>query len=1169
MSSPRFIHLHIHSEYSLRNGLAKIRLLVNKAAELKMPALALTDTSNLFGLIKFYKLARQAGIKPILGSDIKITNPFLEQEVCNLTVLALNNTGYKNLLKIISRSYQNGYEKEGPLIKREWLEKYAEGILLLSGGVKGDIGKGLIRRNHSFVKECVKFYKKNFPDRFYLELVRTGREKEEEYLQSALRLSIQNNIPVVAANEVCFLDPSDFEAHEIRVAIYHSLTLHDPKRPRQYSAQQYLRTEEEMCCLFDLMPQALENSVEIAKRCNVTLSIGSTYFLPQFTTHNSSIENYLVVQCQQGLEKRLQELFSDPLERNNKRPIYNDRLKMELKVINQMKFAGYFLIVMEFIQWAKNKGIPVGPGRGSGAGSLVAYTLNITDINPIAFDLLFERFLNPERISMPDLDIDFCMEKRDSVIEHVAEKYGRHCVSQIITFGTMAAKGVIRDVGRVLGHPYAFVDRIAKLIPVEPGITLEKSFSLEARLSEIYNTDKEVKILIELAHKLEGVMKNVSKHAGGVVIAPTRITDLTPIYCDENGQNQVTQYDKNDIEDIGLVKFDFLGLRTLTIINYTLNSIRARQKNLDELFIDLKSIPLNDPQTFVLLQQAETTAIFQLESPGMKKLIKRLKPDCFEDLIALVALFRPGPLQSGMVDNFINRKHGREPIAYPDHCWQHSSLKKILNPTYGIILYQEQVMKIAQVLAGYTLGESDLLRRAMSKKNPIEMSKQRSIFRTGASKKGIDDVLAMKIFDILEKFAGYGFNKSHSAAYALITYQTLWLKSHFPAEFMAAVMTSEIDNNEKVVRLVQECWRMGLKILPPNINQSQYHFYVNNQGEIIYGLGAIKGVGYGTIHALLHSRKIGGKFSDLYDLCTRTPNKDLNRRLLEKLILSGALDELGTHRAALHMNLNSVLTASNQLHKTSKSQKDMFSILGDKLVPENLSSNIMPWSEIQILSGERDTLGIYFSGHPLNPFLKEILFYTGGIRLKDIQSFKAGKPIKVAGIVIAFRTTITKAGTRIGICTLDDKSSTIEVLFFSKILDNYRQYIEKDRIIIVRGKINFTDFSIDQNISITAYEVKDIEEERIKYAKNLTILIKSEQCDQSILRQVRDTLEKHTSKVKKIIPVYIFYYSGDRSKVQPVKLVCGSAFKVCVSNHLLNELRSLLGSKHVFVEFNE
>ncbi|WP_261643911.1 DNA polymerase III subunit alpha [Erwinia mallotivora] len=1160
MAEPRFIHLRVHSDYSMIDGLAKTAPLVKKAASLGMPALAITDFTNLCGLVKFYGTAHGQGIKPIIGADFNVASAAMGDELSQLTLLAADDKGYQNLTLLISRAYQRGYGAAGPIIDRDWLIEMNEGLIALSGGRRGDVGRMYLRGNSALVNECLSFYQHYFPNRYYLELTRTGRPDEETWVHAAVDLAIAAGIPVVATNDVCFLEEGDFDAHEIRVAIHDGFTLDDPKRPRLYSSQQYLRSSDEMCELFSDIPEALQNSVEIAKRCNVTIRLGE-YFLPQFPTGEMTTEDFLVMKSREGLEERLEFLFPDAEVRAEKRGEYDARLEVELNVINQMGFPGYFLIVMEFIQWSKDNNVPVGPGRGSGAGSLVAYALKITDLDPLEFDLLFERFLNPERVSMPDFDVDFCMEKRDLVIEHVAEMYGRKAVSQIITFGTMAAKAVIRDVGRVLGHPYGFVDRISKLVPPDPGMTLEKAFAAEPQLPEIYEADEEVKALIDMARKLEGVTRNAGKHAGGVVIAPTQITDFAPLYCDENGNHPVTQFDKNDVEYAGLVKFDFLGLRTLTIIDWALAMINARREKQGEPPLDIAAIPLDDKKSFDMLQRSETTAVFQLESRGMKDLIKRLKPDCFEDMIALVALFRPGPLQSGMVDNFIDRKHGREEISYPDIQWQHESLQPVLEPTYGIILYQEQVMQIAQVLAGYSLGGADMLRRAMGKKNPVEMAKQRGGFEDGAKARGVDGELAIKIFDLVEKFAGYGFNKSHSAAYALVSYQTLWLKAHYPAEFMAAVMTADMDNTEKVVGLVDECWRMGLKVLPPDINSGLYPFHVNDEGEIVYGIGAIKGVGEGPIEAILEARNQGGYFRELFDLCARTDTKKLNRRVLEKLIMSGAFDRLGPHRAALMSALSDALKAADQHAKAEATgQADMFGVLAE--APEQIEqsyADVTRWPEQVQLDGERETLGLYLTGHPINQYLKEIERYVGGMRLKDMHPTRRGEVIMAVGLVVAARVMVTKRGNRIGICTLDDRSGRLEVMLFTDALDKYQHLLEKDRILIVSGQVSFDDFS--GGLKMTAREVMDIDEAREKYARGLAISLTDRQIDDQLLSRLRQSLEPHRSGT---IPVHLYYQREDAR----ARLRFGAAWRVSPSDRLLNELRLLIGTEQVELEFD-
>lgn len=1159
MSEPKFVHLKIHSDFSMIDGLSKVPPLVKKVAEMGMPAMAITDFTNLCGVVKFFSTAHGCGIKPIVGADFLVQSDEFGDELTKLTILAADNAGYKNLTLLISKAYLRGHIQNQPVLDKSWLIEHAEGILLLGGGKSGDVGKALLKGNTQLVEQCVDFYQQYFSNRYYIELMRTGRADEENYLHFAVELAEQKDLPVVATNDVMFLSPDLFDAHEIRVAIHDGYTLEDPRRPKHYSAQQYLRSEEEMCELFADIPEALANSVEIAKRCNVTIRLGE-YFLPNFPTDGMPIEEFLVKKARDGLEERLEFLYPDPQERQERRPAYDERLEIELGVVNQMGFPGYFLIVMEFIQWSKDNGVPVGPGRGSGAGSLVAYSLKITDLDPLAYDLLFERFLNPERVSMPDFDVDFCMDKRDRVIDHVADMYGRDAVSQIITFGTMAAKAVIRDVGRVLGHPYGFVDRISKLVPPDPGMTLEKAFKAEPALPTLYESDEDVKELIDMCRILEGCTRNAGKHAGGVVISPTTITDFSPLYCDAEGKHPVTQFDKYDVESAGLVKFDFLGLRTLTIIDWALGLINRRQEKMGEPSVRIESIPLEDPASFRNLKNSETTAVFQLESRGMKDLIKRLQPDCFEDIIALVALFRPGPLQSGMVDNFIDRKHGHEPISYPDEKWQHESLKEILEPTYGIILYQEQVMQIAQVLAGYTLGGADMLRRAMGKKKPEEMAKQRAVFQQGAIDNGVDGELAMKIFDLVEKFAGYGFNKSHSAAYALVSYQTLWLKTHYPAEFMAAVMTADMDNTEKVVGLVDECVRMKLTVLPPDINVGLYRFNVDDNGAIVYGIGAIKGVGEGPIDAILEARNAGGHFTDLFDLCARVDLKRLNKRVIEKLIYAGALDRLGPHRAALLDSLEDAVKAANQYHQAeSFGQTDMFGVLTD--TPEGVEKKyrqVAPWPEKVWLEGERETLGLYLTGHPINSCIKELSHYTN-CRLKDLTPTRRDQSVTVAGLVIAAKVMTTKRGSRLGIVTLDDRSGRLDAMLFSDALEQYADLLEKDKILIMSGQVSFDDFN--GGLKMTVREVMDIGAAREKHAKSLSISLVDTQVNEPFFERFSQVLEPHRAGS---VPINLYYQRHDAR----ARFSLGTEWRVTPTDVLIDELKQLLGQDQVELEFN-
>ena len=1159
MADPRFVHLRVHSDFSMVDGLQKIGPIVSAAAANNMPALALTDQMNMCGLVRFYGSAHGKGIKPLVGADFWVQSDELGDEQFRLTLLAMDNDGYQNITLLISRGYQRGHVQGQPVIDKGWLVEHAKGVIVLCGGREGDLGKFLLKGNRQMVEQSLAFYRTHFPDAYYLELLRTGRPDEEVYLHMAVAIAAEFDLPVVATNEVVFLGADDFDAHEIRVAIHDGYTLMDKRRPRRYSPQQYLRSQEEMCELFADIPEALENTVEIAKRCNVTVRLGE-YFLPNFPTGDMTTEDFLVMKSKEGLEDRLAFLFPDPEVRAAKRGEYDERLDIELKVINQMGFPGYFLIVMEFIQWSKDNGIPVGPGRGSGAGSLVAYALKITDLDPLEFDLLFERFLNPERVSMPDFDVDFCMDRRDEVIEHVSEMYGREAVSQIITFGSMAAKAVVRDVGRVLGHPYGFVDRISKLIPPDPGMTLAKAFEAEPKLPELYEQDEEVKDLIDMARRLEGVVRNAGKHAGGVVIAPTKITDFAPLYCDDSGHHPVTQFDKNDVEYAGLVKFDFLGLRTLTIIDWALGMINPRLAKEGKPPVDIAAIPIDDKKSFALLQRFETTAVFQLESRGMKDLIKRLQPDCFEDMIALVALFRPGPLQSGMVDNFIERKHGKEAISYPDEKWQHESLKPILEPTYGIILYQEQVMQIAQVLAGYTLGGADMLRRAMGKKNPAEMAKQRSGFEEGAVKNGVDGELAIKIFDLVEKFAGYGFNKSHSAAYALVSYQTLWLKTHFPAEFMAAVMTADMDNTDKIVTLVDECQRMGLTVIPPDVNTGRYRFSVNEDGHIVYGIGAVKGVGEGPIDAILSARDQDGPFRDLFDFCNRVDIKKLNKRVMEKLILSGAMDRLGPHRAALMATLEEAMRAAEQHAKAQAvGQVDMFGVLTEEIDDvKKAFANVPHWPDKVWLEGERETLGLYLTGHPINQYSSELRRYTSG-RLCDLHPTSRDTVTTAAGLVIAARSMVTKRGNKMGIFTLDDRSGRLDVTLFSEALEKYEELMQKDRILVVSGQVSFDDFS--GGLKMSARELLDINDARERFARAIRISLDEQRIDERFFPRLCEILEPARAGV---CPVQVNY----RRPGSRARLTLGTEWRVTPTDQLIDDLRVLLGRERVELVFD-
>lgn len=1094
----RFVHLRMHTEFSIVDGLVQIKPLMQALPKKGMSAIAITDYCNLFAAVKFFQSAIGAGIKPILGCDLPCHDPEKPDQVSSLVLLCQNTVGYRNLTRLVSKAYQEGQYQGKPRVHHAWIEAHADGLIALSGGRSGLIGKALLADDEATAYQLAQGLMTLFPNRLYLEIQRTGRDGERTYNEQIVRMADKLNLPLVATNDVRFLDADDFDAHEARVCIHDGFTLADPRRNATYSAQQYLRSADEMVDCFSDLPEAIENTVEISKRCTVKLDLGNNY-LPNFPTPNgSSIEEYLSHLSMQGLEERLGMLFRDkPLEIPMIRGAYDERLQIELKVINSMGFAGYFLIVADFIKWAKGNAVPVGPGRGSGAGSLVAYALHITDLDPLQYDLLFERFLNPERVSMPDFDIDFCMEGRDRVIEYVADKYGRQSVSQIITFGTMAAKAVIRDVGRVFAHPYGFVDKLAKLVPFEIGITLKKALEQEEELRRRYQDEEDVKELIDLALKLEGITRNAGKHAGGVVIAPSQLTDFTAIYCEQGSTQLVSQFDKDDVEAAGLVKFDFLGLRTLTIINWALLTINHQRKEADLPPIDINDIATNDAATFLLLKACQTTAVFQLESRGMKELIHRLQPDCFEDIIALVALFRPGPLQSGMVDDFIDRKHGRAKVAYP-----HPDLEPILKPTYGVILYQEQVMQIAQVLANYTLGAADLLRRAMGKKKPEEMAQQRTIFTEGATARGVDAAVATTIFDLMEKFAGYGFNKSHSAAYALVAYQTAWLKAHYPAAFMAAVLSSDMDNTDKVVTFIHECEHMGLKLLPPSVNRSNYPFTVVDDSTIIHGLGAIKGAGEAAIQCIVNERDCHGPYEGLFSFCQRLDMRKVNRRVLEALIKSGAFDDWGKDRAVIYASIDKALHIGTQFHQNKASgQTDLFSLFEESLVTEDYVQCI-PWDTKYRLEGEKETLGFYMTGHPTDAYSEELKSFIRPIgRLNPAISKKA----LICGQVTALRKIVTKRGKKLVIINLEDASGGIDIVAFSEIFEPQQDRVLVGHLLVVEGELGQDDYT--GGLKMTAMALYGLNEARTRFAKCLAITLSSD--DHHRLLSLRSILKAH------------------------------------------------------------
>ncbi|WP_394000767.1 DNA polymerase III subunit alpha [Luteimonas sp. WGS1318] len=1069
----RFVHLHVHSEYSLSDSTIRIKGLVKRCAQLGQPSVALTDRNNLFALVKFYRAAESAGIKPVMGADIALAEG--DDPASTLTLLCRDHDGYLSLSRLLTRAWMEGHRTDGVVVRPEWLRDCNTGLFAIAGR-NGPAGRLLAGGRDDLARQWVSQWREVFDERLFLQLSRCGFDDEAVHNALALQMSSDLSLPVVAGNDARFLDAEGFDAHEARVCIATGRVLDDPRRPKLYTREQYLKSGDEMAALFDDVPDAIDNTLALAQRCNLELRLG-TYYLPAYPVPSEhTLDTWIRAQAHEGLEERLAKY---PLAPGHTRESYIERLDVELDVITKMGFPGYFLIVSDFIKWAKEHDIPVGPGRGSGAGSLVAWALKITDIDPLPYDLLFERFLNPERVSMPDFDIDFCMDRRDEVIDYVAAKYGRDRVSQIITYGTMAAKAVVRDSGRVLGYPYGFVDGVAKLVPMTLGIGLddalgrtEKSRSDDAwRSDELiarYNDEDDVRDLLDLALQLEDLTRNAGKHAGGVVIAPSPLSDFCPLFAEHDeggrGRNPVTQLDKDDVESVGLVKFDFLGLRTLTIIDWAVKAINARRAAAGEAPLDIAALPLDDVESYKLFARGDTVAVFQFESRGMRELLKRAQPDTFEDIIALAALFRPGPLGSGMDKEWVDRKHGRTDVTYP-----HPSLEPVLSPTYGVIVYQEQVMQIAQVLAGYSLGGADLLRRAMGKKKAEEMAKERAKFEAGSAENGVDPRVATSIFDLMEKFAEYGFNKSHSAAYALVAYQTAWLKVHYPAEFMAAVLSSDMDNTDKVTGFLTEARTMGLEVLPPDVNASAFMFEAIDPQTIRYGLGAVKGVGRGACENIVGARVQGGVYTDILDFCRRVDSARMNKRTLEALINAGALDALGKNRASLMLQLPEALKATDQLTRNRNAGiVDMFgsSAGGDDALHIELPE-CEEWPLKQKLEGERETLGHYLSGHPLDPYREELQALVG-TDLGQLDSLWAARDTKGGGnswrpetpVIIAGQvTSIRKRGESQAFVLLEDGRGRLECGFFADASSEYAHLLTRDRILIVEGGLREDEFS--------------------------------------------------------------------------------------------------------------
>ena len=1169
-TAPGFVHLSLHSEYSLIDSVIRIPQLMERLQQLNMNCVALTDHSNLFAMVKFYRAAERAGIKPIIGAEVQLIPGSGSASPGRLLLLCQNRQGYTNLCRLLSAAYLQSASRDQHWISKDELFRHQAGLIALSGGLSGDIGQSLLLTGKTKqAEQLLRQYREHFGDRFVLQIARLGHTGEAEYERCLIALANQTGCPVVATNDVCFLQPDDFTAHEARVCINQGRVLADQRRQTTHTQQQYLRSAEDMAELFSDMPQVLENSVLLAQRCNLELQFDQ-YALPAFPESGARSEaDFLADKASAGLQQRLSD---EGLAEGYADSDYQDRLRLELDVINSMGFPGYFLIVADFVQWSKHNDIPVGPGRGSGAGSVVAWALGITDLDPLRYDLLFERFLNPERVSMPDFDIDFCMTDRDRVIEYVANTYGHDQVSQIITFGRMNAKAVVRDCGRVLGYGYGFVDSIAKLIPPDLNMTLSKALQDEPQLAERRAQEEDVNNVIELALQLEGLARNAGKHAGGVVIAPGPLTDYTALYA-EPGGSTVSQLDKDDIEAMGLVKFDFLGLRTLTIIKWAVQNIDRKRAAQQQAALDLRKLPLDDAATFRLLQECRTTAVFQLESRGMRDLMRKLRPDCFDDIVALVALFRPGPLESGMAIEYIQRKHGEAKIHYP-----HPSLEIILEPTYGVILYQEQVMQIAQVMAGYSLGAADLLRRAMGKKKVEEMNRQRDIFVAGAQQNGIDQRLANSVFDQMETFASYGFNKSHSAAYAMLSYQTAWLKAHYPAEFMAAVLSADMDDQDKIANLIDDCRQMGIEILPPDVMRSAYRFIVDN-GAIRYGLGAIKGVGEAAIESIIASRPASGSFASLADFCLRQDLRNVNRRALEALIRASAMDFPQQHQAQMLADLEAAIKAAEQAHHDDAAgQSGLFGempVAATAVSSETNAGAVQErWTPQQRLSAERETLGLYLTGHPLDHLRAELARFTSGT-LEDItrrvlgdgsqtgaqatngKTGKAGKqPVVIAALIMAIRRRPGKGA----FVAVDDGTARVEINVFEEVFSNSEALLHRDQLVIIKG-----DASIDRfngGLRISAREILDLATARLRHARYLHLRMHAP--DTQLVQRLQQVLHNQgrvaaASNGGGRVQVIADISTGDYQ----ARLRFADSWRVAADEALLEALSTLPGVEHV------
>ncbi len=1193
-SAPAFVHLRMHSEFSIVDGITRLGDAVNKAAGDHQTALGLTDLGNTFGFVKFYKAARSKGLKPILGADVWIANEADRGSPFRALLLIQNELGYRHLCELLSRAWLTNAHRDRGEIQFDWFESLADGLICLSGGLQGELGQALLRQTDQgsvLAEQVAQRYRRAFGDRFFIELQRAGLEDEEPYIRAALQLASQHQLPVVATHPVQFLEAQDFKSHEARVCIATGETLANPRRKRSFTEHQHLMTQAQMAERFADIPQALANTLAIAARCNLSLQLG-TPRLPDFPTPNGqSLADYLRALSAEGLEKRLAVLYPNQTLRDERRPVYQARLALECDTIIQMGFPGYFLIVADFINWAKTHGVPVGPGRGSGAGSLVAYSLGITDLDPLPYALLFERFLNPERVSMPDFDIDFCQEKRQLVIDYVRSKYGGQAVSQIVTFGTMASRAVIRDAGRVLELPYHFCDQLSKVIPVVQNkpLSLAEAREKEPILAEREKKEDEVRELLALAEPLEDLTRNVGMHAGGVLIAPGQITDFCPLYQAPGASGEegvVSMYDKDDVEAVGLVKFDFLGLRNLTIIQLAVETINRLYPDRSLKLEDLNGF--DDPVAYQVLKQANTTAIFQVESQGMKRYLLKLQPDSFEDIIAMLALYRPGPLNSGMVDDFILRKQGQQRINY-----FHDDLKDCLTPTYGVIVYQEQVMQIAQIIAGYTLGGADLLRRAMGKKKPEEMAQQRSIFLEGAKAKGHSEKLATDLFDLMEKFAEYGFNKSHTAAYAVITYQTAWLKAHFPAEFLAATMSSDMDDTDKVAFLVADAKFNGLGVLAPDINTSGYRFEpvlgVDEQGQpvafsdapqtraraIRYGLGAVRGVGESAVMSILKARE-QGPFVDLFDFCARIDRRLVNKRAVEALVKSGAFDLTHPRGRSGRAQLVAVIDLAVRMADEAAANADQVGLFVEDAGVGGSASAVQwpavsPYTARETLLEEKLALGYCFSGSLFDSVAAEVRRFAA---TPLARAMPTKDPIWLAGVVTNSRAQMTRRGM-MRVIELDDGSGRIEATVFNELYDARKHVLKVDDVLILSAKVDNDEYS--GGLRASAVEILTLTEARARHARAIRMTLPADSSQAAAAAFIQQLRQMATGQTALATPSGAVGASGLKPcplvvQVQEGGQVCevrlGSAYAMTPSDQTLILLKKILGEQAVAVVYD-